>query len=110
MWQLPPLTPDEILILLRKSRTDDPLLTVAEVLAKHEQMLDDWVERNLPGLGRVPEQNRHRELVSGGEALDTRPEVMALLRKAESPKYKAVLIVEPQRLTRGDLEDIGRGV
>ena len=58
MWQLPPLRPEEIIDYLRKSRTDDPLMTVQEVLSKHEQMLDDWVERNLPGMGRVPEENR----------------------------------------------------
>lgn len=110
MWQLPPgLKPHEILIYLRKSRSDDPLLTVEEVLAKHEQMLDEWVERNLPGLGAVPEENRFREVVSG-ETIDSRPEIQKVLRKSESPRYKAVLCVEPQRLSRGDLEDIGRMV
>lgn len=107
MWQLPPLKPEEILIYLRKSRTDDPALTVAEVLSKHEQMLDEWVERSLPGLGRVPEENRYREVVSG-ETIDSRPEIQVMLRRIESPRIKAVLIVEPQRLSRGDLEDIGR--
>lgn len=107
MWQLPKLTPEEILIYLRKSRTDDPALSVQEVLSKHEQMLDEWVERNLPGLGQVPEVNRFREVVSG-ETIDSRPRVQELLRQIESPRYKAVLIVEPQRLSRGDLEDIGR--
>lgn len=108
MWQLPPLSPNEILIYLRKSRTDDPILTVQEVLSKHEQMLDEWAERNLPcSSGRIPEQNRYREVVSG-ETIESRPYVQQLLRQIESPKYKAVLIVEPQRLSRGDLEDIGR--
>lgn len=108
MWQLPKLSPDEILIYLRKSRTDDPILTVQEVLSKHEQMLDEWAEHNLPnGSGRIPEQNRYREVVSG-ETIESRPYVQQLLRQIESPKYKAVLIVEPQRLSRGDLEDIGR--
>lgn len=107
MWQLPALQPEEILIYLRKSRTDDPTLSVEEVLAKHEQMLNEWVERNLPGLGSVPEMNRFREVVSG-ETIDSRPRVRALLKKVESPKYKAVLCVEPERLSRGDLEDIGR--
>ena len=59
MWQLPPLRPDEIIIYLRKSRADDPLLTVAEVLAKHEQMLDEWTERNLPGMGKVPKTRKN---------------------------------------------------
>lgn len=108
MWQLPPgLKPEDILIYLRKSRSDDPVLSVEEVLLKHEKMLDDWVERNLPGLGRIPESNRFREVVSG-ETIESRPVVQEVLRLIESPKYKAVLIVEPQRLSRGDLEDIGR--
>ena len=106
MWQLPPLTPDEILDYLRKSRTDDPTLDVSEVLAKHEQMLDEWVDRNLPGMGPIPEENRYREVVSG-ETIESRPEIQKLLQRIESPRVKAILIVEPQRLSRGDLEDIG---
>lgn len=94
---------------LRKSRADDPLLTVAEVLEKHEQMLDTWVAQRLPGLGKVPEKNRLREVVSG-ETLDSRPRVLEMLKRAESRSVKAVLVVEPQRLSRGDLEDIGRMV
>lgn len=107
MWQLPKLSMDEILIYLRKSRTDDPALSVEEVLSKHEQMLDDWGTRTLPGGGRIPEENRYREVVSG-ETIESRPKVQELLRRIESPRIKAVLIVEPQRLSRGDLEDIGR--
>lgn len=107
MWQLPPLTPEEILYYLRKSQSDDPLLTVEETLAKHEQMLDEWMERNLPGLGPVPEGNRHREVVSG-ETIDSRPHFVQLLRRIESPKIKAVLCVEPERLSRGSLKEIGR--
>ena len=106
MWQLPPLTPEEILAYLRKSQADDPLLTVEETLSKHEQMLDDWVERNLPGMGKVPEANRIREVVSG-ETIESRPGMKDLLRRIESPKIKAVLCVEPQRLSRGSLKDIG---
>lgn len=107
MWQLPQMSPNEILIYLRKSRTDDPLLSVGEVLAKHEQMLNEWIERNFPGGGTVPEENRYREVVSG-ETIDSRPKVKELLHRIESPNIRAVLIVEPQRLSRGDMEDIGR--
>ena len=106
MWPLPPLTPEEILGYLRKSQSDDPLLTVEETLSKHEQMLDGWVERNLPGMGKVPEKNRIREIVSG-ETIDSRPGMLDLLRRIESQKVKAVLCVEPQRLSRGSLKDIG---
>ena len=97
--------PEEVLVYLRKSRSDDPNLTVEEVLAKHETILDEWCERHLGG--RVPEENKFREVVSG-ETIADRPEMCALLRKIESPKYKATLAVEVQRWSRGDLEDAGR--
>ncbi len=106
MFQLPKLSTDNILMYLRKSRSDDPILTVEEVLAKHEQMLCEWTERNFPGQS-IPEENRYREVVSG-ETIDSRPKMLELLRRMESPRVKAVLVVEPQRLSRGDLEDIGR--
>ena len=107
MYVLPPLTPSEILLYSRKSRTDDPNLSVEDVLANHERILNDWVERNLPGMGAIPDENRFHEVVSG-ETIESRPKMKDLLRRIESPKFKAVLCVEPQRLSRGDLEDIGR--
>ena len=105
MFNLPDLKPDEVIIYLRKSRTDDPALTVSETLAKHEQMLDDYCRRTWNEL--IPEQNRFREIVSG-ETIEARPEIQKVLRLIEQDRYKAILIVEPQRLSRGDLEDIGR--
>ena len=98
-------TPEEILDYLRKSQSDDPNLTVEEVLQKHETILDEWAERHLGA--KVPEENKFREVVSG-ETIKERPEINKVLRLIESPRYKAVKVVEPQRLTRGDLEDIGR--
>lgn len=99
------LKPDEVLAYFRKSRTDDPSLSVEEVLAKHETILDEWAERNLGAT--VPEVNKYREVVSG-ETIADRPEVQTVLKLIESPKIKAILIVEVQRLSRGDLEDAGR--
>lgn len=96
--------PEEILDYLRKSQSDDPLLTVEEVLQKHETILDEWDERHLGA--KVPEENRFREVVSG-ETITERPEINKVLRLIESPKIKAVKVVEPQRLTRGDYIDIG---
>lgn len=98
-------TTDEVVIYLRKSRSDDPALTVEEVLEKHEARLQEWAETNLGG--SIPEGNILREVVSG-ETIDDRPEMIRLLSMIESPKVQAVLIVEPQRLSRGDLEDAGR--
>ena len=99
------LTPEEIKAYLRKSRSDDALLTVEEVLAKHESILDEWAENNVGG--KVPEENKYREVVSG-ETIDERPEMLQLLKDIESPLVKAILVVEVQRLSRGDLEDAGR--
>ena len=96
---------EEILEYSRKSQSDDPLLTVEEVLEKHERILDEWSERYFGA--KVPKENKFREVVSG-ETIKERPEINKVLRLIESPKYKAVKVVEPQRLTRGDLEDIGR--
>ena len=99
------LQPDEVIDYLRKSRADDPILTVEEVLARHESILDEWAEKNLGA--KVPEENKYREVVSG-ETIADRPEIQKVLKLIESPKIKAILIVEVQRLSRGDLEDCGR--
>ena len=99
------LKPSEIIVYFRKSRTDDPTLSVEEVLSKHEAILDEWAERNLGAT--IPEENKYREVVSG-ETIADRPEMQKVLNLIESPKIKAILIVEIQRLSRGDLEDAGR--
>lgn len=103
--EIPTFKPDELLEYLRKSRADDPSYTVEEVLQKHEKILNDWVERNLDA--PIPEENIYREVVSG-ETIVGRPEMQKLLKRIESPKIKAILVVEVQRLSRGDLEDCGR--
>ena len=70
MFNLPDLQPEEIIIYLRKSRTDDPALSVSETLSKHEQMLDDFSRRTWDAL--IPEQHRFREVTSG-ETIESRP-------------------------------------
>lgn len=99
------IKPEEIIMYLRKSRADDPLLSVEEVLSKHETLLDEWVEKNLPS--PIPVENRFKEIVSG-ESIADRPEFRKVLKLIESPKYKAVLVVEISRLGRPDMEEIGR--
>lgn len=103
--EMPHFEPDEILVYLRKSRSDDPMLSVEEVLAKHESILKDWIEKNLDA--PIPESNYYREVVSG-ETINSRPEMKNVLKRMESPKIKAVLIVECARLGRPDLEEIGK--
>lgn len=96
---------EEVLEYLRKSRSDDPALTVEEVLEKHEKILNDYAERHFGSL--VPTAQVYREIASS-ETIDGRPEMLRLLKAVESPRIKAVLVVEVQRLSRGDLEDAGR--
>ena len=99
------LKPEEVIIYLRKSRADDPLLSVEEVLSKHETRLDEWVDRNLTA--PIPVANRFKEVVSG-ESIADRPEFQKVLKLVESPSIKAVLVVEVSRLGRPDMEEIGK--
>lgn len=96
---------DEWLIYLRKSRQDNPDETVEEVLAKHETMLQEYAEKELGG--RIPEDNIYREVVSG-ESIDDRVEIKKVLARLEDPRVKGVLVVEPSRLSRGDLSDCAK--
>lgn len=98
------IRPEEIIMYLRKSRADDPLLTVSEVLLRHESKLDEWSERNLPAL--VPPENRYKEVVSG-ESISERGEFQKILKLVESPTIKAVLVVDVSRLGRPDTAEIG---
>ena len=93
------------IMYLRKSRQDDPNETVEEVLAKHETMLQEYAERELGG--RIPEEHIYREVVSG-ESIDERVEVKKVLTRIEEPNVLGVLVIEPSRLSRGDLSDCAR--
>ena len=104
-YDLKQLNPNEIIMYLRKSRADDPILTVEEILSKHETMLDEWCDKNLGFL--VPQNNRYKEIVSG-ESIADRPKFQTVLKLVESPKIKAILVVELSRLGRPDMEEIGR--
>ena len=95
----------EVLDYGRKSRTDDPLLSVEEVLDKHDKIIEEYAEKYLGG--PIPDENKYRE-VGSAESLDSRPEILRLLKTIENPAIKAVAVVEVQRLSRGDLEDAGR--
>ena len=65
------------LMYLRKSRQDDPNETVAEVLAKHETILQEWAKRDLGY--EIQEEFIYREVVSGGESIDEREEMRKVI-------------------------------
>ena len=98
------IKPEEILIYLRKSRADDPLLSTEEVLSNHESILDEWAERNLPY--PIPQENRFKEVVSG-ESISDRLEFQRVLKMIESDSIKAVFVKEIARLGRPDKQEIG---
>ena len=92
------------LVYLRKSRADGEHETVEEVLAKHNKMLQDYATAKLGGA--ISEDLIYREVVSG-ETIQDRPEMKKILDRIQSEDIKGVLVVEPQRLSRGDLSDCG---
>ena len=96
---------EQYLIYLRKSRQDDPRETVEEVLEKHETMLQEYAVREFGH--KIPEENIYREVVSG-ESIADREEIKEVLSRITDPNIKGVLVVEPSRLSRGDLSDCGR--
>lgn len=93
------------LLYLRKSRADNPDESVEEVLAKHEAILQEYAERELGY--RIPEEDIYREVVSG-ESIEDRIEIKKVLSRMEDPNVKGIIVVDPQRLSRGDLEDCGK--
>lgn len=95
---------DKYLMYLRKSRADGEHESVEEVLAKHYRILQEHAAAKL---GRaIPEELIYREVVSG-ETIQDRPEMKKLLDRIQTEEIKGVLVVDPQRLSRGDLSDCG---
>ena len=96
---------ENIIIYLRKSRSDDPSMSVEEVLASHERQLQEY-SKTMFG-EKIPEEHIFRDVVSG-ETIADRPVMKEIMKLLETGMVKAVLVIEPQRLSRGDLEDCGR--
>lgn len=92
------------LMYLRKSRQDDPNETIEEVLSKHETMLQEFMKREYGFT--ISEENIYREVCSG-ESIQERIEIKKILARIEDSNVKGVVVIEPQRLSRGDLVDCG---
>lgn len=95
---------ENIIIYLRKSRAERNE-TVEEVLARHEKILQDYAIQTFGQ--KIPEANIYREVVSG-ETLDERIEIKKVFQRLENEPIRALLVVEPQRISRGRLTDCGR--
>lgn len=92
-------------IYLRKSRTDLELeaLGEGETLARHQAMLEALAAKHNISMNQVI---IYKEVVSG-DSIDERPEMQRLLADVYANKYKAVLVVEIERLARGNTKDQG---
>lgn len=88
-----------IAVYLRKSRMEDGG-SIEDTLRKHEAEINRFIEAN--GFTNV---TYFREVVSA-ETIAERPQVKRLLSDIESKKYRAVLAIALDRLTRGDFGDM----
>lgn len=98
-----PVPFSRLIAYLRKSR-DDGEDSVEEVLAKHERILQDWCRRTYDA--PLPADRLLRE-VQSGETIESRPVMQDLMRRVRNREVDGVLVVELQRLSRGDFIDIG---
>lgn len=89
---------------LRKSRKDGDL-SIEEVLKRHEKQLKEFAKNDLNI--ELNEEYIFREVVSG-EQIDARPELLKVFELIQQGRVKRLIILEPARLSRGDLEDAGR--
>lgn len=94
---------EEYCLYLRKSRADIDLENQGqgETLARHEKILLDLAHRMQLNITEI-----YREVVSG-ETITSRPMVQKLLAEVETGRWAGVLVVEIERLARGDTIDQG---
>jgi len=90
-------------IYLRKSRADLELEAKGELetLARHRRTLLDCAKKQGLAIGAV-----YEEIVSG-ENIQDRPVVQRLLNEVEQGAWDGVLVMEVERLARGDTIDQG---
>lgn len=105
-YELGKVSVHKIIIYLRKSRAEGKE-SVEEVLARHEKILQDYAIQTFGE--KIPEENIYREVVSG-ETIDERVEIKKVFHRLEKEDVDILLVVEPQRITRGDMMDCGRVV
>ncbi|MCI8442520.1 MAG: recombinase family protein [Provencibacterium sp.] len=93
----------EYLIYLRKSRADMEAEAhgEGETLARHEAALLETARRMRLNVTAI-----YREVVSG-ETISSRPKMQQLLNEVEQGLWAGVLVMEVERLARGDTIDQG---
>ncbi len=94
---------EQYAIYLRKSRADAEAESrgEGETLARHERACLELAERRCLAVTDI-----YKEVVSG-ESIESRPQVKRLLKAVERGKYAGVIVMEVERLARGDTVDQG---
>lgn len=89
-------------LYLRKSRKDKALEENGiDTLDRHEKILRDLAKRQGLTIGEV-----YKEVVSA-DSIEDREEMQRLLKDVHNNKWAGVLVVELERLARGDTKDQG---
>ena len=90
-------------IYLRKSRADmeAELRGEGETLARHENLFLELARNK-----NIVIEEIYKEIVSG-ESIDSRPEMQRLLSDVKQFKWNGILVVEVERLARGETMDQG---
>lgn len=94
---------ERVAIYLRKSRADIEAEErgEGETLAKHKKALLRVAQEKKLNIIRI------REEIVSGESLDHRPQMLELLKEVEDKKYDAVLVMDMDRLGRGNMQEQG---
>lgn len=94
---------EQYAVYLRKSRADAEAEAhgAGETLARHEQACLELAKRK-----NLTVTDIYKEVVSG-ESIESRPQIQRLLNAVERGKYAGVVVMEVERLARGDTVDQG---
>ena len=94
---------DKYCAYLRKSRADRDAEQRGqeETLKRHRHILTEYANKNHMDISRF-----YCEVVSG-DTIDSRPVVQELLADVEAGKWSGVLVMEVERLARGNTKDQG---
>ena len=94
---------NEYCMYLRKSRADVEAEArgEGETLSRHQNMLIELAKRQKLNIVKI-----YKEIVSG-DSIAARPQMQSLLADVTEGKYTGVLVVEIERLARGDTIDQG---
>lgn len=88
-------------IYLRKSRKDRDSETIEETLRRHEEQLLSYSQKHNLDIIEIK-----KEVVTG-DSIAVRPQMQNLLDEIEDGLYDAVLVMDIDRLGRGDMIDQG---